>query len=118
MAPSPTSAPDVDPKKTETNFIKEDGWSDSDSIEGNDAVPVTMSKRAWCRRLGSYDLPERGEGAVNFCEVVGPAYSSRSPYPKAPSGIVVRRLQLVPAEVAPPSIASYAPISYPAPVLR
>ncbi|KAL1727490.1 hypothetical protein EV714DRAFT_275535 [Schizophyllum commune] len=96
---------DVDPKETETDFIKEDGWGDPD-IEGDDAVSVIMSKRAWCRRLGSYDLPERGEGAVNFCEVVGPAYSSRSPYPKAPSGIVVRRLQLVPAEVAPPSIAS------------
>ena len=59
MAPSPTSTPDVDPKETETNFIKEDGWNDSDSIEGNDAVPVTMSKRAWCRRLRSYTLPER-----------------------------------------------------------
>ena len=73
-------------------------------------MSVIMSKRAWCRRLGSYDLPERGEGAVNFCEVVGPAYSSRR---KTPSGIVVRRLQLVPAEIAPPLIASYAPISYP-----
>ncbi|KAI4519148.1 hypothetical protein K525DRAFT_362922 [Schizophyllum commune Loenen D] len=96
------SESDVDPKETETDFIKEDGWGDPD-IEGDDAVSVIMSKRAWCRRLGSYDLPERGEGPVNFCEVVGPAYSSHR---KTPSGIVVRRLQLVPAEIAPPLIAS------------
>ncbi|KAI5895986.1 uncharacterized protein SCHCODRAFT_02613733 [Schizophyllum commune H4-8] len=96
------SESDVDPKETTTDFIKEDGWGDPD-IEGDDAVPVTMSKRAWCRRLGSYALPERGEGAVNFCEVVGPAYPSQSPH-RRPSGVVVRRLQLVPVEIAPPSI--------------